>query len=212
MTRRHRSKIVHRPARNAQPAGGDDKKRPEPKPRRYELTQPVFLIGFMGAGKSTVARRLARACKVASLDLDTYIERKHDRKIKDIFAEDGEEAFRQMESEALRDVAAMDAPLLVSCGGGIIETQASRDALAECGYALLLKVEADEAASRISDRSSRPLFQDMEAARKLCRARQERYEEAARAVVDTSGKDVYRIMCEVRDKLLEEDVLCRIRG
>lgn len=58
-----------------------------------ELTKPVFLIGFMGAGKSSVARKLARMCGVASVDMDKYIERKAGRSIPDIFSDVGEKGF-----------------------------------------------------------------------------------------------------------------------
>ena len=56
---------------------------------RMELTRPVFFVGFMGAGKTSVARRLARTCGVASVDMDTYIERREGKKVKEIFAEGG---------------------------------------------------------------------------------------------------------------------------
>ena len=75
---------------------------------------------------------------------------------------------------------------------------------------MLLKVDADEAASRISDKSTRPLFQDLESARQLCEDRAPLYEQAAAATIDTRGKDVYRITRELRSLLEEEGVLCRI--
>lgn len=180
-----------------------------PKPV-YQLKRPVFLIGFMGAGKSSVARRLARSCGVSALDLDTYIERACGKKIREVFADEGEEAFRRMEVHALGEVAAMASPMLVSCGGGIITTEAARTALKELGFTVLLKVDADEAASRISDTSTRPLFQDLESARALCDARAPLYEQAAAVTIDTSGKDVYHIARELRRVLEKEGMLCRI--
>lgn len=185
-----------------------DKHRRSERPR-FQLARPVFFIGFMGAGKSTVARRLARLCHVSSLDLDTYIERACDKRIRDVFAEEGEEAFRKMETHALREVAELAPPMLVSCGGGVVTTPEARQGLQELGFTVLLDVDVDEAAQRISDTSTRPLFQDVEAARELCRRRRPLYQEASAAVVDTRGKDVFRITCEVRDLLIREEVLCR---
>ena len=62
----------------------------------------IILIGFMGSGKSTVGRYLAQACNIKQVDTDWLIEKTQARKISDIFKEDGEEAFREMETECVR--------------------------------------------------------------------------------------------------------------
>lgn len=124
---------------------------------RMELTRPVFFVGFMGAGKTSVARRLARTCGVASVDMDTYIERREGKKVKEIFAEGGEEGFRAIETDVLRELGAKLDPLLISCGGGVVVTPANHDVFREAGFVVYLEVTADEAASRISDTSTRPL-------------------------------------------------------
>nr|WP_277926908.1 shikimate kinase [Adlercreutzia sp. JBNU-10] len=173
-----------------------------------ELTRPVFFVGFMGAGKTSVARRLARICSVASVDMDTYLERREDRRVKDIFAEDGEDAFRAIETDVLAELAAKD-PLLVSCGGGVILREENRAILREGGFVVYLRVTADEAASRISDTSSRPLFQDLAAARARCEERLPLYEAVADVTVDTAGKGVAAIAREVQRLLEKEGVLCR---
>ncbi|WP_347263878.1 shikimate kinase [Adlercreutzia faecimuris] len=182
---------------------------PAPAPREpLELTRPVFFVGFMGAGKTSVARRLARICSVASVDMDTYLERREDRRVKDIFAEDGEDAFRAIETDVLAELAAKD-PLLVSCGGGVILREENRAILREGGFVVYLRVTADEAASRISDTSSRPLFQDLAAARARCEERLPLYEAVADVTVDTAGKGVAAIAREVQRLLEKEGVLCR---
>ena len=171
------------------------------------LAKTVFFVGFMGAGKTTVARRLARGCGVASVDMDTYIERQVGKRVKEIFAESGEEGFRAVETAVLRDLAE-GAGRLVSCGGGVVKVPENRAILAEKGFVVYLRVSADEAAGRISDRSSRPLFQDLEAARALAREREPLYLEVADIVVDTAGKSVGAIASEVRRALLKEGILC----
>lgn len=173
----------------------------------YELSRPVFLVGFMGAGKTSVARRLARVCRLASVDMDTYLERREGRKVKAIFAEAGEEGFRVIETDVLRELAEKD-PLLISCGGGVVLKEENRAILKRSGFVIHLKVTADEAASRISDTSTRPLFQDLEAARKRCFERAPLYDEVADAVVDTAGKSVAAIAREVSALLEKEGVLC----
>ena len=86
---------------------------------RMELTRPVFFVGFMGAGQTSVARRLARTCGVASVDMDTYIERREGKKVKEIFAEGGETAFRRLETEALRELGKRSG-IILSTGGGCV--------------------------------------------------------------------------------------------
>lgn len=173
----------------------------------YELSRPVFLVGFMGAGKTSVARRLARARRLASVDMDTYLERREGRKVRTIFAEAGEEGFRAVETDVLRELAAKD-PLLISCGGGVVLKEENRAILKRSGFVIHLKVTADEAASRISDTSTRPLFEDLDAARVRCVERAPLYDEVADAVVDTAGKSVAAIAREVSALLEREGVLC----
>ena len=152
-----------------------------------ELARPVFFVGFMGAGKTSVARRLARTCGVASVDMDTYLERREGKRVKEIFAQAGEDGFRAIETDVLRELAGKE-PLLVSCGGGV--------------------VKADEAKSRISDTSTRPLFQDLDVARKTSEERLPLYAEVADLTIDTAGKNVATIAREVQSALEKEGILC----
>ncbi len=181
---------------------------PAPPAERMTLTRPVFFIGFMGAGKTSVARRLARVCRVASVDMDTYIERREGKKVKDIFARVGEAGFRAIETDVLAELAAKDEPLLVSCGGGVVVTPANHEIFKRGGTVVYLQVTADEAAGRISDTSTRPLFQNLEAARARCAERLPLYEAAADITVDTAGKSVPAIAREVQRLLEKEGVLC----
>lgn len=171
-----------------------------------QLKKPVFLVGFMGAGKTSVARRVARSSHVASIDMDAYIERREGRKVASIFADDGEEQFRSIESEVLEELTLKD-PLLVSCGGGIVLKEENRRLLIERGFVIYLEVSADEAAHRISDASTRPLFQDIENARATNMRREPLYEEVADATVDTIGKNIAQIAREVKEILQKEGIL-----
>lgn len=171
------------------------------------LTRPVFFVGFMGAGKTSVARRLARTCGIASVDMDTYLERREGKRVKEIFAESGEEGFRAIETEVLRELADKE-PLLVSCGGGVVKMPENRDILKQSGFVVHLKVTADEAKSRISDTSTRPLFQNLDSARKTAEERAPLYAEVSDVVVDTAGKNVAAIAREVQAVLEKEGVLC----
>lgn len=79
--------------------------------------QPIFLIGFMGCGKTTLARAMARKFNLEFIDLDLYIENRFRRNIRDIFAESGEEYFRRLEASMLREVGEFE-NIIVACGGG----------------------------------------------------------------------------------------------
>lgn len=191
---------------------GRKEARPAPLAAKTEpalsLSRPVFFVGFMGAGKTSVARRLARICKVASVDMDTYIERREGKKVKEIFAAVGEEGFRAVETEVLRELGAAADPMLVSCGGGVVVTPANHEVFRECGFVVYLEVTADEAAGRISDTSTRPLFQNLEAARARCAERLPLYAAVADATVNTAGKSVPAIAREVQRILEKEGILC----
>lgn len=173
----------------------------------YELERPVFLVGFMGAGKTSVARKLARMAGVASVDMDTYIERCEHKRVKDIFAEVGEEGFRSIETQTLYELGMKKDPMVVSCGGGVVLRPENRKALSELGLVVYLSVTAVEAASRISDVSSRPLFGDLQNAQRVINDRLPLYEEVADITIDTVGRGSSSIAHEVFDILKEKGVL-----
>ena len=77
----------------------------------------IFLIGYMGAGKTTVGRKLAKELDLSFIDLDLYIEGRYHRSIRQLFTERGEEGFRDIERRLLHEVAAFE-DVLVSTGGG----------------------------------------------------------------------------------------------
>ena len=172
----------------------------------YKLLRPVFFVGFMGAGKTSVARKLARNANIASIDMDTYIERVCGMKVKQIFEESGEAGFRAIETDVLRELALAE-PKLVSCGGGVVLADENREILREHGCVVYLQVTAAEAASRISDVSTRPLFGDLEQAQRVIEGRLPLYEEVADLTVDTSGRGTGSISHEVFALLKKRGVL-----
>lgn len=120
------------------------------------MAPKAVLIGLPGSGKSTIGRRLAKAMGVAMLDTDAAIEEKTGRTIADIFSSDGEEEFRRIEEEVIRDALATHDGVL-SLGGGAVTTPGVRDALA--GHTVVfLEISAAEGVRRTSGNTVRPLL------------------------------------------------------
>ena len=178
----------------------------DPVREQYELVRPVFFVGFMGAGKTSTARKLARIAGVAAIDMDTFIERRCEMKVKDIFAASGEAGFRAIETDVLRELATGE-PRLVSCGGGVVLSPVNREILRDHGFVVYLKVTAAEAASRISDVSTRPLFGDLEQAQRVIEGRLPLYEDVADAEIDTAGRGSGAIAREAFRLLKKKGVL-----
>ncbi|MCK5307236.1 MAG: shikimate kinase [Zetaproteobacteria bacterium] len=124
-----------------------------------------ILIGLMGSGKSSIGRRLAKHFGIAMIDLDNYIVEKAGRTVPEIFAEQGEEGFRDIESEALREVLSQRA--VIATGGGVILREENR-ALLKCHPPVIwLKASPEFLAKRIDGDSNRPLIAAGETLKKL---------------------------------------------
>jgi shikimate kinase len=146
----------------------------------------ILLIGFMGSGKSTAARKLARMYGKVSFDTDIGITRMTGKTIPQIFDEEGEAGFREHEYEYLKYLMGVDSAI-VSCGGGIISTKKCRDLLRMLGFVVFMKVDPDEAVSRISSPESRPLLKDRQQMRELLEKRMPLYLETCDMTFDTTG-------------------------
>lgn len=166
----------------------------------------ILLVGFMGSGKSTVARELSIACGWPVIDMDDGIERMVGRPITDIFADEGEAAFRSYEHEYLLGLAD-ERPSIVSCGGGVVVTEPCRELLPRLGCVVFLEVGADEALARIGSSSSRPLLKGAAEMRVLLEERLPWYRAVADMTIDTSGKEPGRIASELKAALEERGVL-----
>jgi shikimate kinase len=119
----------------------------------------IVLVGFMGTGKSSVSRLLSRQLRLPSIDLDAEIERQEGRAIRDIFAEDGEEAFRDIESRVLASVLQTAEGKIIATGGGCVLREQNRKQMLEHGWVIALTAEASKIVSRVRNDSARPLLQ-----------------------------------------------------
>jgi len=117
----------------------------------------IILIGFMGAGKTEVGRLLAEKLKMTYVDTDEIIEKEQGRSINDIFAKDGEEKFRDMESAVLSSLAKMK-DHVISTGGGMVLRPANVKKLKELGPLVLLWADPEVVYNRVKDTGARPLL------------------------------------------------------
>ncbi len=119
----------------------------------------VFLIGFMASGKSTVGEELAQILGVPFIDLDTYIEEKNKKSIKVLFELYGETKFREIENQALREVAKIEGDFIIASGGGTSCFYNSVDFMNKVGTTIYLRVEVSELLARlIESKKDRPLL------------------------------------------------------
>ena len=154
------------------------------------------LLGFMGAGKSTIARGL----DPDYFDMDALIEKRLGMSIAEFFVEKGEEAFRQIESEVLADLLQRDQ--VVSTGGGVVVSQRNRDLLKTNSDNIYLKADFDTLYQRISSDkdNQRPLFlnNSKEELAAIFQERQAWYEEAASRILDVTKLSPEEIIEELR--------------
>lgn len=146
----------------------------------------IFLVGFMGAGKSTVGRALARLLGWSFIDLDEQIVAAEGRRIPRIFAEDGERYFRRLETRFLGSLR--DRPrIVVACGGGTYAQAESRSLIDAMGRTVWIRIALEEALARCAaGGAERPLFKDAAQAEAIYLARLPSYRAAA-LHVDAEG-------------------------
>jgi shikimate kinase len=118
----------------------------------------VFLMGFMGAGKTTLGKALAKDLNISFIDLDQYIERRYMKSVSQIFALKGEQGFREIESRMLREVGEFD-DVIVSCGGSTPLIGDNMEYMLQHGQTVYLKCDNDTLLRRLKvARSQRPLI------------------------------------------------------
>jgi shikimate kinase len=158
----------------------------------------VYLVGMPGAGKSVVGKELAGRLGVPFIDLDAEIERSAGAAVADIFAQEGEAAYRAREAAALVEASAHD-PAVVACGGGVVLEPANRITLRNTGVAVFLDVPLERLRERVHPAADRPLIRVAGDLERLLEAREPLYREFAGHVVNGDGTPG-----EVADAIVEE--------
>jgi shikimate kinase len=164
----------------------------------------IALIGFMGAGKTAVGKLLAEKLGKQFIELDELIEKRTGKTIPEIFRQDGEIAFREIEIEVTRD-AAEETNAVIACGGGIVMNQINIERLKKNSVIVYLETSPEMVLKRTSsDKDERPMLiaEDKTAeVKRLLKLRQPFYERSADMAVNTSVPDVAGVTGQIIKKL-----------
>ena len=161
----------------------------------------IILEGFMGSGKTTVSEILSDRLGLELMDTDATIEDTEGRSISSIFREDGEEAFRDMETELLTMIAGDHLrDMVISLGGGMPVREKNRELLKESGKVVYLKASPETIYERVKGDTTRPLLQGEDPLlriKELMEGRSDVYDEAADLIIDTDNKTPDEICDEI---------------
>ena len=160
-------------------------------------TDKIYLVGFMGAGKSTVARALGDRLGWRVEDIDALIEAKERQPIADIFAGHGEAYFRTVEHAVLQDLQP-ERRVVIATGGGTFVAPDNQRLINEDGISIWLDVSFEQVAKRLPPDGRRPLATDRDAMRALFDTRRTAYA-AAHLRLDTSGVPIGELVERILD-------------
>ena len=164
----------------------------------------IVLIGFMGSGKTTVGVKLSYRFHIPVEDTDKLIERRQGLSISEIFEREGEEAFRQMETELLSQIGQRRFGRILSVGGGTPVREENRELIRKCGMVFYLRAKPETIYNRLKGDTTRPLLQCEEPLariQELLAARQAAYEECADVIVDVDEMSQDEVVEQIARKV-----------
>ncbi len=168
----------------------------------------IALIGFMGTGKTAVGGALAKKLDRKFVELDLLIELKARKSIPDIFRQEGETAFRELEIEVVKEVSGSK-NLVIACGGGVVLNQINIDRLRAASRMVYLTASPRVILKRVaSEEGQRPLLEvenPAQAIRELLKVRKPFYERAADITIDTSRLDINAVATQIIGKLKDDE-------
>lgn len=174
---------------------------------RHLFDYNIVLIGFMGAGKTTVSDYLSTMFAMEVVEMDQVIAEREGMSIPDIFATYGEEYFRNRETQLLMEMQEHK-HVVISCGGGAALREENVAEMKKNGRVVLLTASPETIYERVKDSTDRPVLngnKNVGYITELMEKRREKYEAAADVVIRTDGKTVLRICEELITRLTEQD-------
>lgn len=167
------------------------------------MRENVFLIGFMGAGKSTIAKKLREDLQMELVEMDARIVEEQGMSINDIFAQYGEDHFRDIESQLIVTLGE-EGNTIVSCGGGVVVRPQNVEYMKKSGKVVFLSATPETIYDRVKNSTERPILNghmNVEYIAELMEKRRALYEAAADIKIDTDQKSREEICKEIIDKL-----------
>lgn len=169
------------------------------------MKENIFLIGFMGAGKSTIAMQLHRQYGREVLEMDQVIEEREGMRISDLFERHGEEYFRGLETRLLEELEGRE-NLVVSCGGGAPLRVCNVEAMKRSGWVVYLTATPETVLERVKNSHNRPVIEknkNVTFISELMGQRREKYEAAADLTIATDRRTAEEICEEIMRRLHE---------
>lgn len=161
----------------------------------------IILIGFMGVGKTTIGKIIAKKLKLNFVDMDNYIEKREGKSISKIFEEYGEQHFRELESESLKDLIKSD-NIVISTGGGIITTKENSDILKKEKIVIFLDANTQTILNNLSKEiDKRPLLSNSKNVENtisnLLNQRYEKYNSICDIKIDINEKNIEEVVSQI---------------
>lgn len=153
------------------------------------LEEHIFIIGFMGVGKTSTSRQLSQKLNIREVDTDAMIVEQEGRSISEIFEQSGEPYFRQVETGIL-DVLAQKEPCIVSCGGGMAMREENVVKMKKIGKVIFLTATPETIYDHVKDSTNRPLLNgnmNIPYIKSLMDTREPKYQAAADIIIGTDG-------------------------
>lgn len=166
--------------------------------------QNIFLIGFMGAGKSSIAKELSKKLQMNIVEMDQRIVQEQGMSINEIFEKYGEDHFRDIESQLILDLGNTE-PVIVSCGGGVVIRQENSQYMKKSGKVVFLTAKPETIFERVRYSKERPILNgnmNVEFIADLMAKRLPLYEAAADVMIHTDGKTVAQIAEEIIEAVI----------
>ncbi len=167
------------------------------------MSTNILLIGFMGAGKTTVSHELSKLTGMKEIDMDAYIVEKEGMAITDMFEKFGEAYFREKETDSLTEIM-KETNCIVSCGGGVVVKDENVEYMKNGGKIVLLTATPETTLERVKNSTDRPILNgnmNVEFIANLMEKRRERYLSVADVIVATDNKTVEEICTEILEHI-----------